>query len=36
MLWVIVSTGLTMIAYHLWRRDQQARATRSGNGGASQ
>ncbi|GGZ75840.1 DUF3311 domain-containing protein [Streptomyces echinoruber] len=35
MLWVIVSTGLTMIAYHLWRRDQQARATRSGNGGAS-
>ncbi|KPC79886.1 MULTISPECIES: DUF3311 domain-containing protein [Streptomyces] len=30
MLWVLISTGLTMIAYVLWRRDQRAR-----KGGAS-
>ncbi|MCX4743176.1 DUF3311 domain-containing protein [Streptomyces antibioticus] len=32
MLWVLVSTGLTMTAYTLWRRDQRARRTRSGGG----
>jgi membrane protein implicated in regulation of membrane protease activity len=25
MLWVIISTALTMIAYKLWQRDQRAR-----------
>lgn len=30
MLWVLVSTALTMIAYKLWQRDQRAR-----KGGAS-
>ncbi|MEU8762563.1 DUF3311 domain-containing protein [Streptomyces sp. NPDC048659] len=25
MLWVVVSTALTMIAYQLWKRDQRAR-----------
>ncbi|WP_394430578.1 DUF3311 domain-containing protein [Streptomyces sp. SGAir0957] len=25
MLWVIISTGLTMIAYKLWQRDQRGR-----------
>ena len=25
MLWVLVSTALTMIAYKLWQRDQRAR-----------
>jgi hypothetical protein len=36
MLWVLVSTALTMIAYQLWRRDQRARkADRSQDGGAS-
>lgn len=25
MLWVVVSTGLTMVAYQLWKRDQRAR-----------
>ncbi|MFE9695577.1 DUF3311 domain-containing protein [Streptomyces sp. NPDC006270] len=30
MLWVFVSTALTMIAYKLWQRDQRAR-----KGGAS-
>jgi hypothetical protein len=34
MLWVLISTALTMIAYTLWRRDQRARAGR--NGSASQ
>ncbi|MEU6388640.1 DUF3311 domain-containing protein [Streptomyces sp. NPDC046939] len=32
MLWVLISTGLTMIAYKLWQRDQRGRrdsATRS-------
>ncbi|MFI2346953.1 DUF3311 domain-containing protein [Streptomyces sp. NPDC019443] len=31
MLWVLISTALTMIAYMLWQRDQRAR-----KGGASQ
>ncbi|MDH2387517.1 DUF3311 domain-containing protein [Streptomyces sp. HNM0663] len=26
MLWVVVSTGLTMVAYRLFQRDQRARA----------
>ncbi|MFG3494939.1 DUF3311 domain-containing protein [Streptomyces sp. NPDC047928] len=30
MLWVVVSTGLTMVAYKLWQRDQRSR-----KGGAS-
>ncbi|MFJ8748226.1 DUF3311 domain-containing protein [Streptomyces sp. NPDC102441] len=30
MLWVLISTALTMIAYKLWQRDQRAR-----KGGAS-
>ncbi|WP_328719497.1 DUF3311 domain-containing protein [Streptomyces sp. NBC_00247] len=25
MLWVIISTGLTMLAYTLWKRDQRSR-----------
>ncbi|WP_103533886.1 DUF3311 domain-containing protein [Streptomyces sp. SM11] len=25
MLWVVISTALTMIAYKLWQRDQRAR-----------
>ncbi|WP_192583200.1 DUF3311 domain-containing protein [Streptomyces albicerus] len=33
MLWVFISTALTMIAYKLWNRDQRAR--KSQNGGAS-
>ncbi|MGX1549261.1 DUF3311 domain-containing protein [Streptomyces adustus] len=28
MLWVLLSTALTMTAYQLWQRDQRARATR--------
>jgi hypothetical protein len=42
MLWVLVSTALTMIAYQLWQRDQRARkadrsqaSDASQNGGAS-
>ncbi|TXS56844.1 DUF3311 domain-containing protein [Streptomyces sp. t39] len=31
MVWVVVSTALTMVAYKLWQRDQRAR-----KGGASQ
>lgn len=30
MLWVIISTALTMIAYQLWKRDQRARASQKG------
>ncbi|MFI1395083.1 DUF3311 domain-containing protein [Streptomyces sp. NPDC020681] len=33
MLWVLISTVLTMIAYKLWQRDQRAR--KSQGGGAS-
>jgi hypothetical protein len=39
MLWVLISTALTMIAYQLWQRDQRARkaarSEASQNGGAS-
>ena len=34
MLWVLISTALTMLAYKLWQRDQRARAGQKG--GASQ
>ncbi|GGW86942.1 hypothetical protein GCM10010297_04870 [Streptomyces malachitofuscus] len=34
MLWVLISTVLTMIAYKLWQRDQRARS--ASKGGASQ
>ncbi|MFV2118669.1 DUF3311 domain-containing protein [Streptomyces sp. Act-28] len=30
MLWVLLSTVLTMVAYKLWHRDQRARAPRDG------
>ncbi|MEU6544172.1 DUF3311 domain-containing protein [Streptomyces sp. NPDC046859] len=30
MLWVLLSTLLTMTAYKLWQRDQRARASRKG------
>ncbi|WP_181139603.1 DUF3311 domain-containing protein [Streptomyces sp. Ru71] len=30
MLWVLISTALTMIAYKLWQRDQRARASQKG------
>jgi membrane protein implicated in regulation of membrane protease activity len=30
MLWVLVSTVLTMIAYKLWQRDQRARSAAKG------
>ncbi|MFD3733208.1 DUF3311 domain-containing protein [Streptomyces sp. NPDC058632] len=30
MLWVLISTALTMIAYKLWRRDQRDRAVAKG------
>ncbi|MEU7409039.1 MULTISPECIES: DUF3311 domain-containing protein [Streptomyces] len=32
MLWVPISTALTMLAYQLWKRDQRAR--KGANGGA--
>ncbi|MER6079522.1 DUF3311 domain-containing protein [Streptomyces sp. NPDC001833] len=34
MLWVLLSTALTMTAYQLWQRDQRARRTESTSGGA--
>ncbi|MGI5378114.1 DUF3311 domain-containing protein [Streptomyces sp. CA-251387] len=34
MLWVLLSTLLTMVAYKLWQRDQRARASQKG--GASE
>ncbi|MFD9005231.1 DUF3311 domain-containing protein [Streptomyces sp. NPDC059582] len=34
MLWVLVSTALTVIAYQLWRRDQRARTTTKGGADA--
>ncbi|MCH0564023.1 MULTISPECIES: DUF3311 domain-containing protein [unclassified Streptomyces] len=34
MLWVLIATGLTVVAHRLWRRDQRARASRKG--GASE
>jgi hypothetical protein len=30
MLWVLISTALTMTAYRLWQRDQRSRASRQG------
>ncbi|GGP88210.1 DUF3311 domain-containing protein [Streptomyces roseolilacinus] len=30
MLWVVLSTVLTMVAYRLWHREQRARASRDG------
>ncbi|MFK8906101.1 DUF3311 domain-containing protein [Streptomyces sp. YS-3] len=30
MLWVIISTALTMLAYKLWQRDQQGRKAGEG------
>ena len=37
MLWVLISTALTMIAYKLWQRDQRGRAAASSaKGGASE
>ncbi|CAM5710615.1 Membrane protein implicated in regulation of membrane protease activity OS=Streptomyces albaduncus OX=68172 GN=FHS32_004825 PE=4 SV=1 [Streptomyces griseoloalbus] len=30
MLWVLISTVLTMVAYKLWQRDQRARSDRKG------
>ncbi|MER6732486.1 DUF3311 domain-containing protein [Streptomyces puniciscabiei] len=29
MLWVLISTALTMTAYQLWQRDQRARASQA-------
>ncbi|TPQ15981.1 DUF3311 domain-containing protein [Streptomyces sporangiiformans] len=34
MLWVFLSTALTMIAYKLWQRDQRARTSRDGGASA--
>ncbi|MET7288267.1 DUF3311 domain-containing protein [Streptomyces sp. NPDC005573] len=34
MLWVLISTALTMTAYQLWQREQRARA--AAKGGAAQ
>ena len=34
MLWVLISTALTMTAYKLWQRDQRARS--AAKGGAEQ
>ncbi|URN15063.1 MULTISPECIES: DUF3311 domain-containing protein [Streptomyces] len=30
MLWVVLSTALTMVAYKLWHRDQRARSSQDG------
>ncbi|MEU2773661.1 DUF3311 domain-containing protein [Streptomyces sp. NPDC007162] len=34
MLWVLISTALTVTAYQLWQRDQRARKADHTNGGA--
>ncbi|MFI1679667.1 DUF3311 domain-containing protein [Streptomyces sp. NPDC020607] len=34
MLWVLISTALTLIAYQLWQRDQRARKAEQAHGGA--
>ncbi|MEW2120750.1 DUF3311 domain-containing protein [Streptomyces sp. NPDC005474] len=34
MLWVVISTALTMTAYQLWQRDQRARAVSKGGADA--
>ncbi|MFI1162731.1 DUF3311 domain-containing protein [Streptomyces sp. NPDC020801] len=36
MLWVLVSTALTLTAYQLWQRDQRGRAARPTDGGESE
>ncbi|MER5522422.1 DUF3311 domain-containing protein [Streptomyces sp. NPDC048254] len=36
MLWVLISTVLTMTAYQLWQRDQRARKADHTSGGAQQ
>ncbi|MEU6121485.1 DUF3311 domain-containing protein [Streptomyces sp. NPDC047123] len=36
MLWVLISTALTMIAYKLWQRDQRSRRAARAQGGAGQ
>ncbi|MDF3297961.1 DUF3311 domain-containing protein [Streptomyces tropicalis] len=36
MLWVVVSTGLTVLAHQLWRRDQRTRTAPAAEGGASE
>ncbi|MEU3978488.1 DUF3311 domain-containing protein [Streptomyces sp. NPDC026672] len=36
MLWVLISTALTMIAYQLWQRDQRGRGRTASKGGASE
>ncbi|MER5992648.1 MULTISPECIES: DUF3311 domain-containing protein [Streptomyces] len=33
MLWVVLSTALTMVAYKLWQRDQRARRASKGGAG---
>ncbi|MFR0358155.1 DUF3311 domain-containing protein [Streptomyces sediminimaris] len=32
MLWVLIATALTMVAYQLWNRDQRARAAHKDGG----
>ncbi|MER7835668.1 DUF3311 domain-containing protein [Streptomyces sp. NPDC096040] len=34
MLWVLISTALTMTAYQLWQREQRARKSGNTSGGA--
>ncbi|MEU5655443.1 DUF3311 domain-containing protein [Streptomyces sp. NPDC047737] len=34
MLWVLLSTALTMVAYKLWQRDQRAQRARKGGASA--
>jgi membrane protein implicated in regulation of membrane protease activity len=34
MLWVVISTALTMLAHQLWRRDQRARTAPKGGADA--
>uniref|UniRef100_UPI00324B02EC DUF3311 domain-containing protein n=1 Tax=Streptomyces sp. NBC_00647 TaxID=2975796 RepID=UPI00324B02EC len=34
MLWVVLSTALTVTAFQLWKRDQRARASAKGGAGA--
>ena len=36
MLWVLISTLLTMVAYKLWQRDQHARAAAAASASVSQ
>ena len=36
MLWVLISTALTMTAYQLWQRDRRARKSGHTSGGAQQ